>query len=135
MLYLNSSVHLNKVKAAIFIEKLKSTGTAIADLNTGLSAAFKYRLTHFFGNAGSRSFFQDFLMTSLQGTVAIAQMNSMALAVGEYLNLNMARVLEKLLHIHRAITKCGLSFSLGDRHRVNQSIFALDNTHTATAAT
>lgn len=44
-------------------------------------------------------------MAALHGAVALIQVHGVALVVGQDLDLNVARVLHKLLHKHRAVAE------------------------------
>ena len=132
MLNLNAGVHLNKVVMAIFIQKFKSPCAAIIHLNTGFNTARKNRLSRLFRNAWRWRFFDYLLVATLKRAIAIAQMNSVTLTIGQNLNLHMAWVLQEFFHIHSAIAEscCGLCFS--DLDRINKAFFVFNYAHTAT---
>ena len=68
---------------------------------------------------GRWAFFPDLLVAALQRTVALAEMDSATAAVAEHLYLDVARLLQILLQIHRCITERRLGFvaGCGDGHR------------------
>ena len=65
------------------------------------------------GDAGRGRLFDDFLVTPLQGAVALAQVDEIFMLVREHLNLNVARMLKVFLQVHRGIGKCGLRLGSG----------------------
>ena len=54
-----------------------------------------------FVNDGRRAFFNNFLMPSLQRAFALAQINHLAEAVADQLNLDVARALDEFFDIDR----------------------------------
>jgi len=44
----------------------------------------------------------------------------MALAVGQHLDLHVARILQELLHVHHVVAERGLGFRLGGGDRIDQ---------------
>src|SRR5690606_8052432 len=133
MLYLNTGVHLDEVKAPIFVQELKGTCSAITDVYTGFYAGCIGSFAHIVRNAGSRCFFQHFLVAALQRTVAVAQVNGIALSVRQNLNFHVARVLQEFFHVHSAVAKGSFGFTLGNVDRVQQSCFGVHDAHAATA--
>ncbi len=79
-------------------------------------------------SAGAAGFFPDFLVAALQRAVALAQMDHMAMAVGQDLDFDMARLLEILLHIDGVVAERGLGFGAGLRQREGQFASALART-------
>ena len=100
MLYLNPRIHLNEIKTAVFVQKLKRTGAAITNVDTGFDAGIADFSAQLLINTGCRRLFNNFLVTPLQRAVAITQVNGVALTVGKNLNLYVTRPLEELLDIN-----------------------------------
>ena len=86
------------------------------------------------GNAGCRSLFDHLLMAPLHGAVALAQVPGIAVLGGKDLDLNMARVLEELLHVHRRIAKRSARFGLGHLHGIHQRCLGVHHAHAAATA-
>ena len=57
-------------------------------------------------------FLDDLLVAALHRAVALAEMDRVALAVGEHLNLDVARILEELLHVDLIVAERGLGLGL-----------------------
>src|SRR5690625_6061507 len=72
-------------------------------------------------------------MAALERAVPVAQMNGVALTIGEHLNFHVARVLQKLSHVHRIVPERGFGFRLGGVDGVQQRGFSMHYTHTASA--
>jgi hypothetical protein len=83
---------------------------------------------------GRGGFFQHLLVAALQRAVAFAEVNHIAVAVGDDLDLDVARLLEVALHIDRVIAERGASFRAGGRDRLGQVFAGLGDLHAATAA-
>lgn len=92
MFYLNTGVHFDEIELAVFEQELESTCAAIADINTRFSTTFADVATQFRGNARCRCFFDHFLVAALHGAVTFCQIDSVALTVSQYLNLDVARI-------------------------------------------
>ena len=83
---------------------------------------------------GRRAFLPHLLMAALQRAVAFPQMNGVALAVAENLNLDVARLLKIFLEIHGVVAECGLGFRARGRQRVGKILARAGDLHAATAA-
>ena len=62
-------------------------------------------------DARRRRFLDDFLMAALHRAIALAEMDRVALAVGEHLDLDVARVLEEFLHVDLIVAERGFGFA------------------------
>ena len=68
-------------------------------------------------DAGRRRFLDHLLVAALHRAVAFAEVDRVALAVGQHLDLDVARVLEEFLHVDHVVAERGLGFGLGRRDR------------------
>ena len=73
-------------------------------------------------------------MAALQRAVPIAEMYRITMAVRQYLNLDMAWLLEEFLDIDLVAAESRRSLGLGDIDRVQQGRLALHHPHAAAAA-
>ncbi len=73
-------------------------------------------------------------MTALQRAVALAEMDDMAVAVGEDLHLDVARGVDIFLDEHAGVGKGGARLALGGRERRIEFGVALDLAHALAAA-
>ena len=60
-------------------------------------------------------------------------MNGIAMFIRQNLDLDMAWVTEEFLHVYRVIVEGCRRFRLGERDRIEQIGFTMDNAHAATA--
>ena len=134
MFNLNTGVHFNEVELTVFKQELKGACAAIADVDTRFRAAFADVATQFRGNARRRRFFDHFLVTTLHGAVAFRQIDSVALAVSQYLDLDVTRIFQVFFHIYHVVAECSFCFSFGHGDGLGQFSIAAHNAHTATAA-
>ena len=72
-------------------------------------------------------------MPALQGAVAIAQVHRVSLAIGKYLNLNVARVGQKLFQIDHGVAKGSACFGAGQCDRLDQFGLLVHHAHAAPA--
>ena len=57
------------------------------------------------GDARGRRFLDHLLVAALHGAVALAQVDRVAVAVGQHLELHVPGPLQELLHIHRVVAE------------------------------
>jgi hypothetical protein len=136
MLHLDTSVHLYEVELVVLVEKLQCSGAAIADRAAGLDAAIAHDPALACGDAWGRRFLNNLLVAPLHGAVALAEMDDVALPIGEHLEFDVPRSFEELLHVDSIIAECRTRLSSCDADRVQKRRFAVHDTHAAaTAAT
>ena len=63
------------------------------------------------------------------------QVHRIAVLVGHDLDFNVARVLEKFLHVNLGVAECSPCFGFGGLHRVQQGRFGMHHAHAAPATT
>ena len=131
---LHTGVHFDEIELAVFKQELKGTCSAIADIHTGFSATFADVATQFRGNARRRRFFDDFLVTTLHGAVAFAQIDGVLEVVREHLNFDVARIFQELFQIDLVRAECGIGLRLRHVDRGQQRSFGTHHAHAATAA-
>src|ERR1700688_1351321 len=131
VLHLYTRVHLNEVKLAVFIhQKFNGSCIHIADFGTrSLENAADLR-PQFGAYLHGRRFFDQLLMAALDAAFALAEADDVAVLIGQYLEFDVARPLDELLHVEIAVAKggSGLGRSLLEKRR--QFGFAADNSHT-----
>src|SRR5690606_32019789 len=134
VLDLDTGVHLDEVEAAVLVQELEGAGAAVADADAGLGADLADLRALLGGDAGGGSLLDDLLVAALHRAVALAQVDGVALAVGEHLDLHVARVLQELLHVDHVVAERGLGFLLGGGDGVGQRGLGVDHAHAAPAA-
>ena len=133
VLDLHTRVHLDEIELAVLVQKLEGAGAAVADFLAGGHAALANALDQAARNARCRPFFDHLLVAPLHGAIALAQVDRVAVLVGKDLDLDVARVLEKLLHVHRRVVEGRRRLGLGGLHRVQQRRLGVHHAHAAPA--
>ena len=135
VLDLQTGVHLDKKELAVFIQKLESAHAAIADLPAGGRATLAHTGDQLRVDTRRRGFFQHFLVTALQGTIAATQPDRMAVGITEHLNFDMTRVVEEFFDIQFGIAKRQPRFFAGQVDGFDQVVCLPHHAHAAPAAT
>jgi len=73
-------------------------------------------------------------VATLHRAVALAQVDGILVLVGQDLDLDVARVLQELLHVDRRVAEGSPGFGLGHLHRIDQRRLGVHHPHAATAA-
>src|SRR5690606_6949454 len=128
VLHLHAGVHFDEVELAVFIQEFEGAGTAVADFLACGRAAFADLLDDAPRDARGGRFLDDLLMAPLHGAVALAQPHRTLVLVGQDLDLDVTRVFEEFLHVHRRVAKgrprlraCGLDGVQQGRFRVHHA--------------
>ena len=134
MLHLDARVHLDEEELAVLIQELECPGAAIVDLAAGVGSAFADSRERAQRDVRSGSLLDDLLMPTLHRAIALEQVDGVLVLVGQYLDLDVARVLEVFLQVHRWIAECRACFRLRKTDRRQQRGFRVDHAHPAAAA-
>jgi hypothetical protein len=81
-----------------------------------------------------RRLLDHLLVAALHGAVALAQVDGVAVLVGQHLDFDVARVLQELLHVDGRIAEGSAGFGLGHLHRIDQRRLGVHHAHAAAAA-
>ena len=112
MLDLQARVHLDEVELAVLVEELDRAGAAIVELLHGAWRTIVADLLALLGVEGRRGrLLPDLLVPALQRAVALAEMDGVALAVAEHLDLDVAGLAEILLDIDAVVAEGGLGLA------------------------
>lgn len=96
VLDLDTGVDLNEVVSAKLVdEELGRTGVTVADATSELEGIAEDSLTDGFVEMRSGSDFDDLLVTTLNGTVTLKEVDTVALSIGEKLDFDVARLVEE----------------------------------------
>jgi len=133
MFHLNPGVHLDEIELVILVQEFEGAGAAVTDPAAGFGATLADLVDQFAIDAGGGRLFDDFLVATLHRAVALAQIDRVAMLVGEYLDLDMARVLEILLHVDDRVAERSLRLGLGGRHGIQQCRLGMYHPHPAPA--
>ena len=117
MLDLDARVHLDEIELAVLVEEFDGADAEIFELAHRLGD----RLADLVARAGVErrrgAFLPDLLVPALQRAVALAEMDGVALAVAQHLDLDVARLLEIFFQIDRIVAERGLGFGARGRQR------------------
>ena len=134
MLDLQTGVHLDEIELAILPEKLDCASAAVPHIGHGICANGAHPVALGGGQYRRGRFFQNFLMATLQRTIAFAKMHGLTFAVAEYLKLDMARVAEIFFEIDGSIAERRLGLRSRLLHLGFKLVFGIHDLHTAATA-
>src|SRR3546814_3309600 len=106
MFSLKPGIHFDEVEFAVFVEELDSASAAIAHVRHRLAHDFAHASALFGGDDGRGRFLKHLLVAALQRTVALAQVNGIALAIAEDLKFRSEEhtsELQSLMRISYAV--------------------------------
>ena len=135
VLDLQARVHLQEVELAVAIDELDGAGVDVADrLRRG-----HRRLAHARARRGvddrRRRLLDDLLVAALDRALALAEVDDVAVRVGEHLDLDVARLLEVALEKDRVVAERALRGALRGVERGAQLLLVAGDAHAdATAA-
>src|SRR5690606_34312699 len=132
VLHLDPGVHLDEEELAILVEKLEGAGTAITQIDTGLYAAGLNFCAGLLVDARRGGLFDDLLVAALQGAVAVAQMDGIALAIRQHLDFNVTRVGQVFFQVDHRVAEGSTGFGAGQADRLDQILFLVHHAHAAT---
>ena len=116
MLNLQARVHFHEIEISVRLgDELHRARADVAHRLCRLDRRITHLLAARLVHARRRGFLDNFLVAALHRTVALEQMHAMALRIGEYLNLDMARAREIFLDQHPVIAerRSGLALRRG----------------------
>ena len=108
MLDLDARVHLDEIELAILVKKLDRADAEVLQLAHGLGDDLADLVTRDDVERGRGAFLHHLLMAALQRAIALAEMNGVAAAVTNQLDLDMARSLQIFFEIDRVVAERGL---------------------------
>ena len=118
VLDLHARVHLDEEELSVLIEELDRPGADVAQFGHGLGDDPADALALFGVQGRGGTFLPHLLMATLNGAVALAEVNGVALGVAEHLNFDVARLGEIFLEIDGVVAEGGLGLDLGGSDRV-----------------
>src|SRR5215470_3958736 len=135
MLDLDTGVHLDEVELAVLVQELDGAGADIAELDHGVGDDVADLGALLGVERRRRTFLPDLLVASLQRAVALAEVNGVALAVSEHLELDMTGPGKVFFEVDGIITEGGARLGSGGGQRVGKLGRGASDLHAATAAT
>src|SRR5215467_2918763 len=112
MFHLNASVHFEKEKfaAVVVVEEFDGSRVTVTDTARQCCRGCTNLFAHGRRQSIGWRLFDNFLMTPLQRTIALAQMNDVAVVVAQNLYFDMPRVADVALHIKGVVAEGGPRF-------------------------
>ena len=133
MLDLDPRVHLDEEELLVLVEELERSRAAIADLAAGIGATLSDPRQGPGRQSGSRSLLDDLLVPALHRAVALEEVDGVLVLVRQHLDLDMAGIAEKLLHVDHRIAERRLGFRARQRRRRDERGFGVHHAHPAAA--
>ena len=134
MLHLDAGVHLHEVEVAALVDQeLDRPGADVVDRFGGQHGGIAHALTQISGQGRAGSFLQQLLVTALDRAVALAQVNDVAVAVGDDLELDVAGPLDEFLDVEAGVAEGSFRFALGRQEQLLEVTGLLDQSHAASA--
>ena len=135
VLDLEPCVHLHEVEAAAAVDKkLDRAGIDVLHGRRKLERGLGNRLAEPALKTGRGRFLDQLLVAALQAAIAHAEMDAVAVAVAEYLHLDMTRPLDVLLDVEGGVLEGGLGFPLRQEEAVPEGDIIVDDAHPFSAA-
>jgi hypothetical protein len=98
MLDLQPGVHLHEIEPAVRRDdELDGARAHIADAQRGVDCGLSYGRAARLGHARCRRLLEDLLVAPLHGAIPLAEMDGVAMGVGEHLHLDVARAQDAAL--------------------------------------
>ncbi len=134
MFHLQAGIHLDEAELPVLVQELQRAGVAVTQLRQCGGGDRTDVVTLLCRQRGGSRFFQQLLVTALQGAVTFAEMHHVAVRVGHDLQFDMAWLVEVFFQIHLIIAKGGAGFGAGDAPRFLQVGFGGGDLHATPAA-
>src|ERR1051326_833031 len=135
MLHLDARVHLHEIEVAVHIqEKLHRPRTRITQLLTRSPRRFAHALAQLGRQYRRRCFFHQLLMASLNRTLTLAEVNTLAKLIRHHLYLDMPRLFDVAFNVDAAVVEGGGSFSGRGLERLAEFLLRTNDAHAASAA-
>src|SRR5262249_49966765 len=134
VLDLEPRVHLDEVELAVLVEELDSADAAIAELSHSLGHNLADARSLTVVECRRQRLLPQLLMPPLQRAIALAKMDCVALAVAEYLDLDMAGMAEIFLEIHSIVAEACLGLNARRGKRRVEFLFDISDLHAAATA-
>ena len=136
MLDLDAAVDLDEIGLALGVhQELQRSQVLVPGLDHGSDGSLAEVLALGLGQGRTGRLFDDLLMATLDGAVALAQVDGVAEAVHGHLDLDVAIVAEVLLHVEGIVTEGSLGLRAADLEDGLELSRCPDEPHSLAAAT
>ena len=135
MLDLQPRVHLHEVEAAVLVgDELDGARALVVHRARRRDGGLAHLAPPRLGHAGRRRFLEHLLVAPLHGAVALEQVDAVPVAVGEHLDLDVARARHVALDQHVVVAEARQRLALARRERVGELARRADDAHPLAAA-
>ena len=135
VLDLNTRVDLDEVMPSHLIDqKLCSSSISVSHTLCKLDSIGEDSLADLFRQVGCGRNFDYFLMSSLDGTIALKEMDGVTDSIGENLHFNVSGTFKETLNENSSVTESGLGFRDSSFEGVLKIGLLSDNTHTTSSS-
>src|SRR5665647_3208110 len=135
VLDLHPRVHLHEVEAAVAVEQeLDGADALVVSRRGGGHGGFAHLPPQLRRDGRRGRLLDELLVAPLDAAVALAEVDAVALAVGEHLDLDVPRRADVLLHVHGAVAEGGFGLALSLTHGGGQLGGVLDDADALPAA-
>ena len=114
MLDLQAGVHLDEGELAVLVEEFERAGVAVAEFAQPGGGDGADRVARGGVERGGAGLLDQLLVPALQAAVALAEMDDVAVVVGQDLQLDVARPVEVFLEVDRVVAERGAGLGAGD---------------------
>ena len=134
--HLKALVHLHEIKFVVDVhQKLDGSRIGVADRARALDCGVTHAMPQGRGQLVGGRLLNEFLVAQvLDAALALAQMHHMAVFVGQYLHFDVARLLDKLFHVHVGLAERRRGLCTGQVVLARQFLLVLDKANTPSAA-
>jgi hypothetical protein len=99
-----TGVHLHEIEVSRRIqEELDRTGTRVSQLLASGDRRITHCMAQLRGQNRRRRFFEELLVTSLNRTLAFAQVDALTMFISEHLNLDVPRLVKVTFDVDTAV--------------------------------
>ena len=113
VLHLQAGVHLQVEELAVLVQELDGAGVLVAAALRHLHRCLAHGGPHVVGQARRGCLLDQLLMPTLRRAVPVAQVDDVAVGVGQYLDLDVAGRLQVALHVDLVTGEVGEGLPLG----------------------
>ncbi len=134
VLDLQPGIHLHEIEpqvavAHLFGDELDRAGADVADGLCGSDRSGTHLGAARFAHARRRRFLEHLLVTALHRAVALEQVDAVAVAIGEDLDLDVPRPRDVALDQHMVVAEAGPGFALARGQRSVKVVGSVDPPH------
>ena len=134
MLDLDARVHLDEIELAVLVEEFDRADAEVLQLAHGVGDDLADLVAGGDVERGRGAFLHHLLVAALQRAVALAEMDGVAAAVADHLDLDVARALQIFFEIDGVVAERGLGLGAGGGERGRKLVLQMRDLHAAAAA-